>query len=149
MKTTPKRDQWRQISGDMDPAKYGAIIACYQGERIALIEIQPVREYVGDREALDVGFPFWSREAYYYPDELDPTREDVQSALHSCGFDADAYDDHHRALGIAECLMRYGTGTEEGRAGFAKDVLRGAACPLVGLEASPRLALPCRRRSRV
>src|SRR5882724_4374560 len=47
---------WRQISGDMNPCAHGGIIARCDGGQIDLIEIQPVREYVGDDEAKEVGF---------------------------------------------------------------------------------------------
>ena len=30
------------------------------GDAIELLQIQPVREYIGDKEAAEVGFPFWT-----------------------------------------------------------------------------------------
>ena len=54
---------WEQIGGDMSPGTYGGTIATGDGQTIELIKIQPVREYVGDKEAAEVGFPFWTREA--------------------------------------------------------------------------------------
>jgi hypothetical protein len=76
---------WEQISGDMSPETYGGIIATADGRSIELIEIQPVREHVGDDEARDVGFPFWTKEAYFDAADLDLSNKDVQSALESIG----------------------------------------------------------------
>ena len=45
---------WKQVGGDGDPGKYGGVIASADGNAIEIIEIQPVREAVGDREAKDV-----------------------------------------------------------------------------------------------
>ena len=56
-----QRCRWKQIGGDMDPGWRTA--ARSQGRRgpLELFEIQPVRAYVGDGEAAEVGFPFWTR----------------------------------------------------------------------------------------
>lgn len=122
----PEMD-WTQISGDMDPGQYGAVIARSDGTRaLELVEIQPVREYVGDDEARDVGFPFWSREAYYDLDDLDPNDKDVRSALQSYDLDDEKLAEMQppqRALAIAEALMRYGVKVEEGPGGWSKDVI--------------------------
>jgi hypothetical protein len=123
--TIPEMD-WTQISGDMNPSQYGAIIARGDGTYLELVEIQPVREFVGDDEARDVGFPFWSKEAHYDLDDLDPSNKDVQSALKSVGLEDEHFEDmkpQQRALAIAEALLRYGVGGEEGPAGWSKDVL--------------------------
>ena len=64
------QDVWYQIDGDLDAAKYGATIARFDGSGVELREIQSVREHVGDREAAEVGYPFWSNEAYFDEDEL-------------------------------------------------------------------------------
>jgi len=121
---------WTQISGDMDPGAYGGLIATADGDHIELLEIQPVAEYVGKGEAAEVGFPFWTREAYYDLDDLDPKNEEVKRALRSSGFDEGNQRDwlveeatpEQRALVIAEALMRYGTGVEEGPSGWSKDL---------------------------
>jgi len=118
----PEMD-WTQISGDMDPGQYGAIIATGDGSALELIEIQPVREYVGNKDAADVGFPFWSKEAYYTLEDLDPEDEDVQKALESMDLDISNMAPPQRAIIIAEALMRYGVGSDEGPAGWSQDVL--------------------------
>lgn len=120
--TTPKPGQYRQIGGDMNPSQHGAVVARFDGDAVDIFEIQPVRAYIGDREALEVGFPFWSKEAYYDPADLDPARDDVRSALQCCGLALDDVPEEHRAFAIAECLLRYGR-ADEGPAGWAKDVL--------------------------
>lgn len=121
----PEMD-WTQISGDMNPSQYGAIIARGDGRYLELVEIQPVREYVGDDEAKDVGFPFWTKEAHYDLNDLDPKNKNVRSALEAVDLDDGALADMQppqRAIAIAEALMRYGVGGEEGPAGWSKDVL--------------------------
>ena len=119
--------EWTQIGGDMNPGAYGGLIAKGDGQSLELVQIQPTREYVGDGEACEVGFPFWSKEAWFDSDDLSLEREEVQSAMQSCGLDAEALGDMaptQRALAIAECLVSYGDG-EEGPSGFAKDVVPG------------------------
>lgn len=129
---------WKQISGDMDPGKYGGTIAEADGEHIETIVIQPTRELVGDGEAKEVGFPFWSKEGWFDIDDLDPNgpnAKEVKSALKSIGMsviDGELVDDgsgnivgetpEARALVIVEALIGYGRG-DEGPAGWAKDVI--------------------------
>ena len=125
---------WRQIGGDMNPGSHGGLIARADGDQIELIEIQPVREYVGDGEAAEVGFPFWTKEATYDLSDLSLDQEDVVSALQSVGIGKDGVTDQgdavlpeaspeQRVVIIAEALMRYGVGSEEGPAGWAEKLL--------------------------
>jgi hypothetical protein len=116
---------WEQIDGDMDPGAHGGTIARSDGHTIELLKIQPVREYVGDDEARDVGFPFWTREASFDQSDLDPGEKDVQSAMQSIGIDADYLRDitpTQRALTLASALLDYGR-AEEGPAGWSKDII--------------------------
>jgi hypothetical protein len=116
---------WEQIDGDMDPGTYGGTIARGDGHTLELLKIQPVREYVGDDEARDVGFPFWTREASFDESDLDPGKKDVQSAMQSIGIDADYLRDitpTQRALTLASALLDYGR-AEEGPAGWSKDII--------------------------
>jgi hypothetical protein len=123
---------WRQIGGDMDPGGHGGLIATADGDRIELIEIQPVREYVGDGEAADVGFPFWTREASYDLDDLSLDKKEVKSALQYTGFSEGEQQEYfeekatpdQRALIIAESLMSYGYAVEEGQGGWSKDIVQ-------------------------
>lgn len=115
---------WQQIGGDMNPSQYGGTIATADGRSIELIKIQPVREYVGDKEAKDVGFPFWTRTAYFDLDDLSLERDEVQSALESAGpseEDLEKFTPEQRALAIAEALLDYGNG-DEGPAGWSGDI---------------------------
>lgn len=114
---------WYQIGGDMTPEKHGGLIAKRDGTSIELIEIQPVREYVGDREALEVGFPFWSKTAYYDARELDPERGEVRTALRDMDIKLNDIAGPNQDMAIAEVLMRHGYQVEEGPGGWAKDVL--------------------------
>lgn len=117
--------RWKQVEGDMNPGAYGGTIAQADGQSIELLKIQPVREYVGDAEAVDVGFPFWTREAYFNASDLDPNDSDVAGALSYVGLDESALNDmpaEQRALTIACALLDYGRG-DEGQGGWARDVL--------------------------
>lgn len=125
--------KWKQIGGDMNPGSSGAILACEDDHGVEVREIQPVRDCVGDREAAEVGFPFWTRDSYYYWKELvlgtEDSHRDLQSALETTGYDSDSDSlpshPHHRALALAEILSLYGAGREEGPCGWAKDVVPG------------------------
>jgi len=79
--TLPKMFSWEQIGGSMQPGDGGATIARTRGSEIELIDIQPVREWVGDREAREVGFPFWTKRAEYDLEDLNPGFRDVRGAL--------------------------------------------------------------------
>lgn len=121
----PVIEKWRQIGGDMDPGTYGALLARSDGDYIDLWEIQPVREFVGDEEAADVGFPFWTKGAGYDLETLDPSKKDTKRAIESMGLE-DALAEMsppQRALAIAEALMRYGYDVGEGPAGWSKDAV--------------------------
>jgi hypothetical protein len=123
-----KRDQWRQIGGDVNPSQHGAIIARFDGDAVEIREIQPVRECISDTEAREVGFPFWSKEAYYYPEDLDTSLPYVREAFLCCGLEPEddlPVDPEQRALCIAECLLTYGHCAEEGPSGWARDVVPG------------------------
>lgn len=123
----PKMDRWEQVGGDMNPGAHGGLIARSDGDALELREIQPVRSHVGDSEAAEVGFPFWSREGWYDLDALSVDNDDVLSALDSIGMSLDTleadFTPTQRAMVIAEAMMGYGTGVEEGPSGWAEDVV--------------------------
>ena len=120
---------WEQIGGDMDPGTYGGTIATADGDHVELLKIMPVREYVGDKEAAEVGFPFWTKEAWFDLDDLDPKDDDVKSALQTAGFSEgdqqiwfeDEATPEQRAIVIAEALLDYGRG-DEGPSGWSGDL---------------------------
>lgn len=118
---------WVQMGGDMNPGTYGGTIAKADGNHIEIRQIQPVREYVGDGEAVDIGHPFWSKDGYFDLDDLQLTSRDVQSARDSSGLTDEILLDlkpESRAMAIAEALLTYGRG-DEGPSGWAKDVVPG------------------------
>jgi hypothetical protein len=119
---------WEQIDGDMDPGKYGGTIATADGRSIELIKIQPVREYVGDTEAKDVGFPFWTKEIYFSVHDLgalDPNDTDIVKALKSVGISEEALKEDftptQRGVVIAVALLEY-VGGNEGPAGWSDQI---------------------------
>jgi hypothetical protein len=123
--------KWAQVDGDMNPSQYGATIAKLEPEYVEVLKIQPVREYVGDTEAYEVGFPFWTREAWFNDQDLALCRQDVFDALNYVGVDWEEEDADLNGLGvtptqrriaIACALLDYGLG-DEGPAGWAKDVI--------------------------
>ena len=122
----PKMEMWEQIGGDVNPGAYGGLLARSDGDALELLEIQPVREYVGDDEAADVGFPFWTRESYFTVDDLDPSNKDVRNALNSVGLedhDLEEMSPTQRALAIAEACAGYGLHVDEGQSGWSGDVV--------------------------
>jgi hypothetical protein len=131
----PNMPIWEQIGGDMDIAGHGGTLARSDGDALEVLKIQPVREYVGG-EAAEVGFPFWTREAWFDLEDLDPDREDVKGALQFIGMTLDelgeepggrkaagerGYTPQQRALIIAEALVDYGV-ADEGPAGWSDDI---------------------------
>jgi hypothetical protein len=119
---------WKQIGGDINPGSYGGTIAQSDGATIEVRVIQPTREYIGDKEAPDVGFPFWSTVGCYDLADLDVDRNEVVSAMGFVGLTAETLLDLHpaeRAIAIAEALADYGDGISEGPCGWAKDIVPG------------------------
>ena len=116
---------WKQVGGDMDPGAHGGIIGRADGDQIELIEIQPVREHVGDSEAADVGHPFWSKEGTYDLSDLSLKDPDVAGAIEYTGLGESLLDmtPEQRGLAIAEACLQAGYRSEEGPAGWAKDVI--------------------------
>lgn len=116
---------WFQIGGDMNPGAHGAILARFDGGAIEVREIEPVLDSVGEREGLEVGFPFWTREAWYDATDLDPDNPETYGAQNACDFDPEDFDPDDPdalALAMAEVLLRYGYKVEPGPSGWAKDV---------------------------
>lgn len=121
-----KKFPWTQIGGDMNPGSYGGIIATSDGNSIEVLNIQPTREYVGDSEALEVGFPFWTSEAYYDLSDLDPSKHG--DALSSVGLTEDMLNKmspEERGVAMAEALLQYGKGVDQGPSGWSNDVVPG------------------------
>jgi len=119
-------NQWTQIGGDINPGAHGGIIARRDADgSIEVLEIQPVVDSVGETEATEVGFPFWTREAYYSAEELTPEAEGNAELL--AQFDASDLptDPESMALLLAEERLRYGLGTDGGDGGWARDVVPG------------------------
>jgi len=127
---------WKQIGGDVNASSHGGTIAEADGNHIELLTIQPVASYIGKGEAKEVGHPFWTKEAWFDLDDLDPdgkNGKEVLSALRSMGVsvedgrlvsNGDIIGDspETNALIIAEALLDYGR-ADEGPAGWgAEDI---------------------------
>jgi hypothetical protein len=114
-----------QIGGDMNPGTYGGTIAKADGNSIEMLKIMPIREYVGDRDAVDLGFPFWSKVGYFNLADLQPDEHDVINVMDSSGLTDETLQTlkpESRAMVIAEALLDYGRG-DEGESGWAKDII--------------------------
>ena len=112
--------KWMQVSGDVNPGTYGATIAQSDGITIDLVEIMPVLEHLSEREAAEIGFPFWPRTTTFWLSDLDPATVEAKRALESCGWEYDG--EHPDPMQVALALFEYGH-AEEGPAGWAADVL--------------------------
>lgn len=137
---------WKQIGGDQNPGRYGALIARISrgGDDIEIVEIQPVLEHVGDAEARQVGFPFWSNEASYSKEDLRPGSKEMQDAMRS--YDVTEEDlpegtGDNYWFALAEIAMRYGIGVDPGPSGFAEDVVPGKVKWWSGKVAGPNYLL--------
>lgn len=121
------RSTWRQIGGDMNPGAYGGIIARFDRNAVEVREIQPVLEHESIESAQEIGFPFWTREAYYDVEDLDPSSNpDIRSAMRNCGLTEEMLEDltsDQRLFALAECALQVGLRVEEGPSGWAKDVV--------------------------
>lgn len=115
--------KWEQIDGDVNFARYGGTFASsHHGESLHVIKIQPVREYVGDAEAEEVGFPYWTKEGYFDLDDLRNALKD-QSFTSSMDMDnvLEGLNPEQAALAVAASMLDYGKG-DEGPAGWAEDI---------------------------
>jgi hypothetical protein len=122
----PNLPEWEQIGGDMNIGSHGGILARTDGDALEVVQIQPVRKYVGDGEAQEVGYPFWSKEGWY---DLDDLREISQDRM-TMGYTG--LDDHiddltpeQRALALAETAVEAGYKSDEGQSGWADDIDQG------------------------
>lgn len=113
---------WTQVSGDMNPGAHGGVIARVDDCGIELKEIQPVLSYVGRSKAVEVGFAFWTKEAYYGFSDL--TVEGNREAIRYAGLDVneiESLSDLRMAIAVAK--LNCGDGAEEGPCGWSKDIL--------------------------
>jgi hypothetical protein len=113
----------------MDPGAHGGTLAHVEhtsaGYVVELRKLQPTREYAGDGEAAEVGFPFWTREGYYTEDDLSLDDQHVQGAMQFCDLDANDLptDQVWRLVALACACLDCGHLAEEGPAGWAKHVV--------------------------
>jgi len=107
----------------MDPGRYGCVLArtVDNGLTVDLLEVQPVQDYVGLREALEVGFPFWSREATYWTSDL-MTDPRFESAYKSSEVRPESC-----VVERACAALSYGVDVEESTFGWARDVFPAKA----------------------
>lgn len=129
---------YKQVGGDMNPGTYGGVIARvdHETETIEIREIQPVRVYVGDAAAAEVGVPFWTREAFFDFSDLDGSHPEDSQALRCVGLTrcldgrirgpgmSAPLDEETSRLATAEAYLMWGLG-DEGPCGWAQDVVPG------------------------
>lgn len=120
-------DRYHVLCADVDPLTYGGTF--YRGslsDGYDVFEIQPVVAFVGEDEAADVGYPFWSRESYH--DRADITRALADgAALRSMGLDALvgadlAALDPSDVLAVVHAMHCYGLASDEGPSGWSEDL---------------------------
>lgn len=49
----------KQVGGDINPARYGGSFFQVSGDDVEVLILQPVVEYVGEKEAADLAHPYW------------------------------------------------------------------------------------------
>jgi hypothetical protein len=107
--------------GDCNRAAYGGKLARFDGHGVEVIEIQSVREYVGDAEAREIGVPFWTVESYHDTADLgDPDSADNKSARGYCGIEKDDLPESRigRMIVLAFARHDYGIQKEESGGGW-------------------------------
>lgn len=121
---------WYQTGGDVDPCTYGGTICRDDGDTVDVIHIQPVREYAGDREAADVGYPLWSREACYDNNNLIAfLRDDSYRRCYDLDNAGELFDPDNvtwtraRRLVVAGVACESGWRCDEGPSGWTDDVV--------------------------
>jgi hypothetical protein len=119
--TKPIGNLYKQVSGDVNPAQYGATLLRWEGDEIEIVQIQPVRNYLSDSEAVEIGFPFWKREARYSKQDLNGV--EALNAVNSACLDLSEIDSMTaRYEAVAVACMEHGWKVEEEAGGFARDV---------------------------
>jgi hypothetical protein len=125
MPTRYRRNVWYQIGGDMNPMDYSGTFARTDGNAIEVLHIDSTIDSVGEREALDVGYPYWTKEACYDDADLRAFLGD-DSARRSMNLPEEWTPDMPltRALrfAIADAAMIYGFRTDGGGGGYGVDV---------------------------
>jgi hypothetical protein len=91
-----------------------------------VFEVQPVVAFVGEDEAADVGFPFWSRESFHDREDIAATLSDrltlgYVGADRLLGRDVDSLTDAE-ILEVVYARHAVGCGTDEGPAGWSADL---------------------------
>jgi len=114
----------------MSPATYGGVFAkLYQKDTIELFEMQPVRDAIGDKEADEVGFPFWKKEGSFGTDDLAEYDPAYESILSYVGLDEDGKDPQDvwkdlDPIQKAVLLLQNGYDDDYGTGGgYARDIL--------------------------
>lgn len=120
-----RKNVWYQIGGDMNPATYGATLAQWDGYAVNVLRIDPVLEYVGERDGVAVGYPFWASEACYDADDFATFLADKR-ALESCCIDAEDFAGRltiAQRFDLADQMIGYGYRMAPCPSGFSRDVL--------------------------
>jgi hypothetical protein len=104
--------------GDCNGASYGGKLARFDGFGVEVIEILPVREYVGEKEAREVGFPFWTVESYHHASDLgDPDSADNKDARDYCGIATSDLPESRIGRMIVLAFARHAYGIGQGESG--------------------------------
>jgi hypothetical protein len=119
--------RYHVLCADVSPLTYGGTF--YRGDLATgydVFEVQPVAEYVGETEAAEVGYPFWSRESYHDREDIAQALADG-AALRSMGMDrligANVEDlDLSDVLAVVYAMHSYGLASDDGPSGWSADL---------------------------
>lgn len=122
-KSNLRQNVWYQVSGDLNPAKYGATIARESDGCIDVLRIDSTIECVGESEAVSVGVPFWTKEVSYDRADLEKALTD-KGFLESMDVDPEDYNLNRRfdRLSLASEMESYGLHGGDSSSGWGADV---------------------------
>ncbi len=119
--------RYHVLCADVSPLDHGGTY--YRGTietGFDVFEIQPVVAFVGEDEATEVGYPFWSRESFHDRADIVKALADG-AALRSCGLEdligADVADlDPSDVLAVVHAMHSYGLASDDGPSGWSTDL---------------------------
>ena len=119
---------WGSTTGDV-PGDQDLFLVRSSEDNVEVLRIQAVRHWIGDEEAAERGFPYWTQDYWYEVSDLE-LHDELQDMIERADVsptDANEYAGWgplERALLLAEIYsMAGGVRPDEGESGFSDDVL--------------------------